>query len=70
MALIEFIVDREGHAQLPRIVSSSDADFGWAAATAVARWQYSAPTRKGKNADVFVRVPIEFVPAKTTPKGS
>ncbi|HEY5228925.1 MAG TPA: TonB family protein, partial [Opitutaceae bacterium] len=51
-AVIEFIVDHAGHAQLPRVVSATNPDFGWAAATAVSRWQFTVPTRKGKPVDV------------------
>jgi TonB family protein len=36
-AMIDFIVDHAGHAQLPQIISSTNPDFGWAAATAVGR---------------------------------
>jgi TonB family protein len=62
-AVIEFVVDHAGHAQLPRIVSATDPDFGWAAATAVARWQYTQPMKNGKPADVMVEVPIVYKPA-------
>jgi len=63
-AEIEFIIDRAGHAQLPRVVSASREDFAWAAATAVARWQFSPPTKEGKPVDVRVTVPIIFTPPK------
>lgn len=59
-ALIEFIVDHAGHAQLPRIVSATDTQFGWAAATAVGRWQYTIPSVKGRPVDVKIEVPIHF----------
>lgn len=63
-ATIEIIVDRNGRPQLPRILAASTPEFGWAAATAMARWQYSEPTRKGQPVDVFLRVPVAFVPVK------
>jgi TonB family protein len=69
-AVIEFVVDRAGHARLPRIVSSSSDDFGWAAATAVGRWQYTSPTLHGRPVDVFVRVPLVYtaeIPAPAQP---
>jgi TonB family protein len=69
-AVIEFIVDHAGHAQLPRVVSTTDPDFGWAAATAVGRWQFTVPTRKGRPIDVFVRVPLVFRPANPPSQGS
>jgi TonB family protein len=59
-AVIEFIIDHAGHAQLPRIVSASSPEFGWAAATAVARWQYTQPQKGGRPVDVFVRVPMVY----------
>jgi TonB family protein len=62
-AIIEFVIDRGGHAQLPRIVSATDPDFGWSAATAIERWQYTQPLKAGKPVDIFVRVPIVYNPA-------
>lgn len=59
---IEFIVDRTGRARLPRIVSATQPEFGWAAATAVAQWVFKAPTRAGEPVDVKVRIPFEFAP--------
>ena len=66
---IAFIVDHAGHAQLPRISSTDNADFAWAAATAVSRWQFNAPTSKGKPVDVSVAIPIDYKPspAETPP---
>jgi TonB family protein len=69
-AVIEFVVDHAGHAQLPRIISATNPDFGWAAATAVARWQYTTPYKSGKPVDVRVRVPLEISPRNPAAKGS
>jgi TonB family protein len=69
-ALVEFIVDHAGHAQLPKIISSTNPDFGWAAATAVARWQYTAPSMGGRAVDLRVRVPLVFLPDNPPAKGS
>jgi TonB family protein len=69
-ALIQFIVDHAGHAQLPQIISSTNPDFGWAAATAVGRWQFTAPCRGGKAVDLLVRVPLVFSPVNLAAKGS
>ncbi len=69
-ALLEFVVDHAGHAQLPRIVSATNEDFGWAAAAAVARWQYTQPTKNGSPVDVFVQVPVVFTPQKAPQTGS
>jgi TonB family protein len=49
-AEIEFFIDPDGRAQLPRIVSASQPEFGWAAATAVQQWYYDPPRRQGKPA--------------------
>jgi TonB family protein len=63
-AMVEFIIDRAGRAQLPRVVSASNEEFGWAAATAVARWQFTPPTKDGKPVDVRARQPVSFDPKK------
>lgn len=59
-AEIEFVIDREGRVRLPRIVSATLPEFGWAAATAVAQWVFVAPRRAGEFVDVKVRMPFEF----------
>ncbi len=61
-AVIEIIIDRDGHAQLPRIVSATRDDFGWAAATAAGRWHFTVPTKNGDPVDVFARIPFEYSP--------
>jgi TonB family protein len=64
-AEIEIIVDRAGRVQLPRVVSATREDFGWAAATGVSRWLFVPPTQNGKPVDVRVRVPLSYdAPAK------
>jgi TonB family protein len=68
-AVIEFVIDHAGHAQLPRVVSATDPDFGWAAATAVARWQFTPPTRGGKPVDIFARIPLAYNPEKQATAG-
>jgi len=59
-AVIEFVVDRNGHTLFPRIVSSTHEDFGWAAATAVLRWRYKPPTKGGVRVDTRVTATIVF----------
>lgn len=59
-AVVEFVVDRDGRARLPRIVSATDGRFGWAAATAVSQWVFDAPRRGGQPVDVRVQVPFQF----------
>lgn len=59
-ALIEFIVDDEGRARLPRVVSATSAGFGQAAAVAVATWRFEPPTKAGRGTQVRVQVPVNF----------
>ncbi len=59
-ALIEFFVDQNGDAQLPRIVSATATEFGYAAAQAVATWRFKKPLRGGKPTIVRVQVPVQF----------
>jgi TonB family protein len=59
-AVIEFVIDRDGRARLPRIVSATQEEFGWAAATAVARWVFKAPLRGGQPTEVKVQIPFLF----------
>ncbi len=70
VAVVEFIVDHAGHAQLPSVISTTNPEFGWAAATAVARWQYTTPSKNGKAVDVRVRVPLRFSPVNPPAQGS
>jgi TonB family protein len=62
-ALVEVLVDEEGRAQLPRVVSASDPAFGWAAVQAVAAWRFEPPKLHGKAAVTSVRIPFDFVPS-------
>lgn len=59
-AMIEFVIARDGRARLPRIVSATHEEFGWAAATAVAQWVFKAPLRGGQPVDVKVSIPMNF----------
>jgi TonB family protein len=59
-AVIEFYVDKNGDAQLPRIVSSTAPEFGYAAVQAIATWRYDPPKRGGKPAVVRVQIPMGF----------
>jgi TonB family protein len=61
-AVIDFIIDRDGRARLPRIVSASAVEFGWAAATAVAQWVFAPPRHGGQPVDVRVEIPFHFAP--------
>lgn len=59
-AVIEFFVDRNGDAQLPKIVSSTAPAFGYAAAQAVSTWRFRAPMKNRNPVVVRVLIPIEF----------
>lgn len=59
-AQIEFYVDKKGDVQLPRIISSSAAEFGYAAVQAVATWRFAVPQKGGKPVVVRARIPIDF----------
>ena len=61
-ATIEFVIDRDGRARLPRIVAATHEEFGWAAATAVAQWLFRPPLRGGAPTEVKVQIPINFTP--------
>ncbi len=57
---IEFIIDHDGHVLFPRIVSSTQEDFGWAAATAVSHWRYQPPVKGAAKVDARASVVINF----------
>lgn len=59
-ALIEFFIDQDGFAQLPRIVEASAPAFGYAACQAISEWKFEPPLKEGKPVVVKVRVPVEF----------
>jgi TonB family protein len=59
-ALVEILIDKEGHARLPRIIEASDPLFGYAAVQAVDSWIFDAPTVGGKPVVVRVRIPFHF----------
>jgi TonB family protein len=59
-AMIEFIIDHDGRCRLPRVVSASQPEFGWAAAAAINQWVFARPTRGGQPVDVKVSIPVDF----------
>jgi TonB family protein len=59
-ATIEFFVDKHGDAQLPRIVSCSAPEFGYAAVQAVATWRFDPPKKGGKLVVVRAQIPMDF----------
>jgi TonB family protein len=63
-AEIEYVIDRDGRCLLPKIISATSEDFGWSAATAVARWRFQPPVKGGQKVDVRTSVVISFDIAK------
>jgi len=59
-AVVEFLIDEQGHVRLPRIVSASDPAFGDAAAQALVAWQFVAPKAGGQPTVVKVKIPLKF----------
>lgn len=59
-AMIEFYLDKNGDAQLPRVVSASAPEFGYAAAQAISAWRYERPMKDGKPVIARLQVPIVF----------
>lgn len=60
-AIIEFYIDEEGLAVLPRTVSATHESFGYAACQAVSGgWRFKPPLKGGKPTIVKVRVPVAF----------
>jgi TonB family protein len=59
-ALVEFLLDEQGRARLPRIVSATQPEFGYAAVHAVAHWEFDPPTARGAPTIMRVAVPFTF----------
>jgi TonB family protein len=55
---IEFVIDREGGVQLPRIVSATNMDLAWSVATVLQRWLFEIPKVNGDA--VFARKEMQF----------
>lgn len=67
-ATIEFFVDKNGDAQLPRIVTSTAPEFGYAAAQAIATWRFEPPMKAGKAVIVRAQISLDFTPHDEGPK--
>lgn len=61
-AVVEFLVDEEGRPKLPRVVSASEPEFGYAAVQAIGSWAFESPVSGGKPAIVRVQQPFKFTP--------
>ncbi len=65
VALIEFLIDEQGRARLPRVVSAPNASFGEAGVVSVAGWRFEPPTLGGRPVVTRIRVPIAFSVAES-----
>jgi TonB family protein len=61
-AKVEFVIDRSGLAQLPRVVEASAPEFAWAAVTCVNGMRFAPISRGGKPAELRVLLPLKFTP--------
>lgn len=59
-AVIQFLIDKEGHARIPRVVSATDPAFGYAAVQAVGTWLFTPPLVNGKPVVTRVQIPLKF----------
>ena len=59
-AVVEFYIDTDGTALLPRAVSASAEEFGYAAVQAVSQWKFERPLKGGRPVLVRAQVPIKF----------
>jgi TonB family protein len=58
-AVLDFIIDEKGEPRMPVVLSSTDMDFAAAAASALAQWRFTPPSRRGR--PVAVQVRQEFI---------
>ncbi|MGC4062014.1 MAG: energy transducer TonB [Aquabacterium sp.] len=63
---IEFYIDKEGKALLPRVLKADDEWLGAMAATSVLRWRFEPPRVKGEAVDALVTMPFRFEPVPTS----
>lgn len=63
--VVEYFVDRTGAVQLPRVISATHEDFGYAAAQAVGQWQFEPPNRGGQPTLVRLQTTVEFKPEES-----
>lgn len=59
-ALIEVLIDKTGHAQLPRVVSCTAPELGAAAAQAAALWLFIPGQRQGRTVVTRAQIPFTF----------
>ncbi|MGA3007341.1 MAG: TonB family protein [Opitutaceae bacterium] len=66
-ALLEVLIDEDGNVQLPRVVSATAPDFGYAALQGVSVWKFAPPTSHGKPVVAQTTIPITFNPPSSGP---
>jgi TonB family protein len=59
-AVIQFLIDKEGRARIPRVVSATDPAFGYAGIQAVGTWLFTPPLSGGKPVVTRVQIPLRF----------
>lgn len=59
-AVIEFLIDKDGHPRLPRIAEATEPAFGYAAIQVIGSWRFEPPLLKGKPVVARVQVPFNF----------
>lgn len=69
-AEIEFYIDKNGDAQLPRILSASQPQFGFAASQAVASWRFQPPRKDGKAVICRAQIRVAFSLKDEDPKNN
>jgi TonB family protein len=62
-AVLDFIIDENGKPRMPVVLSSTDIDFAAAAASALAQWRFTPPSRRGQPVAVQVRQEFIFSPS-------
>lgn len=58
--IVEFFIDKNGWVYLPRLIEVKNEELGWLALTAVSRWRFSSPLKKGKPVVARARIPVRF----------
>ncbi len=66
--VVEFLIDEEGTARLPRVISATEDAFGYAAVQNVASWRFAPPTCGGRPVAVRVQMPVLFGEEDNTKK--
>ena len=63
-AVVELVVERTGLALLPRVVSASRPEFGWAGAAFAGGMRFKPLTRGGQPTELQITLPLKFTPPR------